>query len=133
MLRKPGHIDHASDTFAKVLTICFWIGLGITVLFGALYLFGVHPSVDAVTVVQSWDKPITQFWLSVKGEESRGYAWFLSHLWGMDSLAMIGILLLALTPLIALLFIIWKMRGLYLVLLLILVVEFLFSVFWPLL
>ena len=51
----------------------------------------------------------------------------------MDSLAMTGIMLLALTPMITFLFIVWKMRRVYLFLLIVLIAEFLFSVFRPLL
>jgi hypothetical protein len=120
-------------TFARIMRICTWVGLIILFVFGVLYFSGINGEYDASLIMRNWDKPVTRFWLSVRGQEARGYAWFLSHLWGMDSLAMIGILLLALTPLIALLFIIWRMKGLYLILLLVLVVEFLFSVFLPLL
>jgi hypothetical protein len=102
------------------------------VVFGTLYLIGIGAVYDVSAVLQNWEKPVSQFWLSVRGRETQGYAWFLSHLRGMDSLALIGILLLALTPLIALLSIIWRIKGLYLILLIILIVEFLFSVFWPL-
>jgi hypothetical protein len=119
-------------TFARVMRICTWAGLFILFVFGILYLSGINTVYDVSAVLQNWEKPVSQFWLSVGGREAQGYAWFLSHLRGMDSLAMTGILLLALTPLIALLSIIWRMKGLYLILLLILIVEFLFSVFWPL-
>ena len=122
----------ASMTFARVMKICTWTGLFILFVFGILYLSGINTVYDASLIMRNWDKPVSQFWISVRGREAQGYAWFLSHLRGMDSLAMTGILLLALTPLIALLSIIWRMKGLYLILMLILVVEFLFSVFWPL-
>jgi hypothetical protein len=119
-------------TFARTMKICTWAGLIILFVFGIFYLSDINTVYDASLIMRNWDKPVSQFWLSVRGREARGYAWFLSHLRSMDSLAMTGILLLALTPLIALLSIIWRMKGLYLILLLILIVEFLFSVFWPL-
>jgi len=122
----------ASMTFARVMKICTWTGLFILFVFGILYLSGINTVYDASLIMRNWDKPVSQFWISVRGREAQGYTWFLSHLRGMDSLAMTGILLLALTPLIALLSIIWRMKGMYLILLLILIVEFLFSVFWPL-
>ena len=119
-------------TFARTMKICTWAGLIILFVFGILYLSDINTVYDASLIMRNWDKPVSQFWISVRGREAQGYTWFLSHLRGMDSLAMTGILLLALTPLIALLSIIWRMKGLYLILMLILVVEFLFSVFWPL-
>jgi hypothetical protein len=44
---------------------------------------------------------------------------------------MAGVALLMLTPLISLLFTIWKMKGLYLALAVMLIAEFLFSIFRP--
>ena len=82
--------------------------------------------------MRNWEKPVSQFWVSVRGQETYGYGWFLSHLRGVDSLAMAGIVLLSLTPLIALLSIVGRIRGLYRVLLLVLIIEFLFSVLRPL-
>jgi hypothetical protein len=120
-------------TFARTMKICTWAGLIILFVFGILYLSGINATYDASLIMRNWDKPVSQFWLSVRGLETQGYAWFLSHLRGMDSLAMTGILLLLLTPLIALLSIVGRLKGLYLILMLILIVEFLFSVFWPLL
>ena len=119
-------------TFARTMKICTWVGLFILFVFGILYLSGINTAYDVSAVLQNWDKPVSQFWLSVRGREAQRYAWFLSHLRGMDSLAMSGIVLLSLTPLIALLSIVGRIKGLHLILLLILIVEFLFSVFWPL-
>jgi hypothetical protein len=133
MLYRPKPNNRVRDTFAKVLMVCTWIGLGIMVFFGSLYFLGFKSSVGVWRVAENWNKPVTQFWLSVRGEQAHGFSWFLPGDLHMDSLAMTGILLLSLTPLIALISIIWRMKGLYLVLLIILVAEFLFSVFRPLL
>jgi len=128
-------MNHASinQTFARIMRILTWAGLILLVLFGVLYLSGIYATYDTALIMQHWDKPASQFWLEVGGEEAHGYCWFLSFLPSMDSLAMTGIMLLALTPLITLLFVVWKMKGLYLILLVVLIVEFLFSVLWPLL
>lgn len=115
------------------MRILTWAGLIMLVLFGVFYLSGIYATYDTALIIQHWDKPASQFWLEVRGEEAYGYGWFLSFLPSMDSLAMTGIMLLAFTPLITLLFMVWKMKGLYLILLIVLIVEFLFSVFRPLL
>ena len=121
-----------NKTFARVMRTLTWAGLIILVVFGILYLSGVNATYDASLLMQYWDKPASQFWLEVKGQETQGYTWFLSSIPSMDSLAMTGIGLLLLTPLITFLFIVWKMKGIYLILTIVLIVEFLFSVFWPL-
>jgi hypothetical protein len=126
----PNNREH--HTFANALMVCTWIGLGIMILFGSLHLLGFKSSVDVSIVTKNWDKPVTQFWLSVSGEEAHGYAWLLSRVLNMDSLALSGILLLSLTPLIALLSIIWRAKKPYLIVLTILVAEFLFLLFRPL-
>ena len=128
-------VDHASthQTFARVMRVLTWAGLIMLVLFGILYLTGINTTYDASLIIKHWDKPASQFWLDVSGQEAQGYAWFLSFLPSMDSLAMTGIMLLALTPLITFLFIVWNMKGLYLILVIVLIVEFLFSVLHPLL
>ncbi len=120
-------------TFARVMRILTWAGLIVIFVFGILYLFGINAKYDRSLIMQHWDKPASQFWLEVKGREAQGYAWFLSFIPSMDSLAMTGIVLLLLTPLITLLFTVWRMRGMYFILMLILIIEFLFSVFLPLL
>jgi hypothetical protein len=122
-----------SMTFARVMRICTYAGLIVLFSFGILYLSGINAQYDASLIMRNWDKPVSQFWLSMRGREAQGYAWFLSHIREMDSLAMTGIVVLSLTPLIALISIVGKVKGLYLILLLILVAEFLFSVFRPLL
>ena len=130
MLKK----DDASinQSFARVMRILTWAGLIILVVFGILYICGINATYDASLIMEHWNEPASQFWLSVRGREAEGYAWFLSFLPSMDSFAMTGIVLLMLTPLITLLFTVWKMKGLYLILLIVLIVEFMFSVFRPL-
>jgi hypothetical protein len=127
--------DYASinKTFARVMRILTWSGLIVLVVFGVLYLLGVNNAYDRSLVMQHWDKPASRFWPSVSGRDVEGYAWFLSYIPNMDSFAMTGIVLLMLTPLITILFVVWRMRGIYLMLLIVLIAEFLFSVLRPLL
>ena len=133
MSKHKMHDASINMTFARTMRILTWIGLIVLFVFGIFYLFGVNVKYGPSLIMQNWDKPASQFWLEVKGQEARGYAWFLSFVPSMDSLAMTGIMLLLLTPLITLMFAVWHLKGMYLVLVLILIVEFLFSVFRPLL
>ena len=119
--------------YASVLRVCTWAGLIMLLLFGSLYLAGVSPAHEVDLVVQHWDRPATEFWQAVRGEYVEGYGWFLQGLPAMDSLSMMGILLLAATPLISLCFMILRMRGVYLVLIALLIGEYLYSILRPLL
>ena len=117
--------------YALVLRYCTWTGLAVVLIFGVLYLAGVHPAYDVSMVIHHWDEPSTVFWQEVRGEYVEGYTWFLQSLPAMDSLSMMGILLLAATPLISLTFMILHVRGLYLFLITLLIAEYLFSIFRP--
>jgi hypothetical protein len=118
-------------TFARVMHILTWAGLILLALCGILYISGINAAYRSSLIVQHWDKPASQFWLAVRGSEAQGYDWFLSSMPSTDSLTMAGVALLMLTPLISLLFTIWKMKGLYLALAVMLIAEFLFSIFRP--
>jgi ABC-type branched-subunit amino acid transport system permease subunit len=125
--------ERMNRQYTSVLRFCTWIGLVIVLLFGSLYLAGIGPAYDVSVVMQHWDRPSTVFWQEVRGEYAEGYAWFLQSLPAMDSLSMMGILLLAATPLISLGFMILRMRGVYLLLIALLIVEYLYSILRPLL
>jgi hypothetical protein len=127
------HDERMNRRYAVSLRLGTWIGLFILLLFGSLYLAGVHPAYDVPKVLQYWDRPSTVFWEAVRGEYREGYGWFLQSLPAMDSLSMMGILLLAATPLVALIFIILRARGAYLFFIAILIAEYLYSILRPLL
>lgn len=117
--------------YASVLRVCMWIGLLIVLVFGVLYLMNINPANDVDLVLEHWDRPSQTFWQALRGGYADGYSWFLDSLPAMDSLSIMGILLLATAPLIALIFIIFRMRGIYLLLITILIAGYLFSIFRP--
>lgn len=117
--------------YVKTLRTGMLCGLVVMIVFGFLYLAGVNPYVDSSTVIRHWDEPASRFWQEVRGDQVEGYAWFLSHLEGMDSLSIAGTCVLILTPLIGVLLMIPRSRKIYLVLLLLLVVEFAYSILRP--
>ncbi len=131
MDEKKFSIGLANLRFAKVVKICTWIGLIIMIFFGSLYLAGVGSDNEVSIIMQHWNKPVAEFWKEISGKEVINYSWFLSNLNRTDALSMLGIAFLSLTPLIGLLFIIPTMKGIYFLLLLVLVGEFLFSIFRP--
>jgi len=124
-------VDSMGVTFSKVTRICTLVGLLIMILFGLLYLFGLNPYMDINSVAKHWGKPAYKFWYDIKGNDVNNYSWFLSHLSKMDSLSMIGIFFLSLTPLVSVLFIIPHAKKIYKILLLILAFELIFSIIKP--
>jgi len=132
MSEKEIRIDPVSLVFAKVMKIGTWVGLTIMVVCGLLYLVGISPYLDTSSMAKHWGEPAAEFWKNMKGTEVNDYSWFLSHLNSMDSLSMVGISFLALTPLISVVLIIPRAKKIYAILLSILVAEFIFCILRPL-
>jgi hypothetical protein len=126
-----GQRDSTDRVFAEVVRTGTVISLVILFVFGILYLAGFNTHVDISSAAQNWSKPVSQFWRDVEGMEVSDYSWFLFHLPRSDAMSAVGIVLLALTPLAAMLCIVWRMRGLYLLFCLIIIAGFLFSLFRP--
>jgi hypothetical protein len=131
MAEKKIQIAKVNLIFARVIKVITLAGLAVMTLFGLLYLFGLNAYLNIYSVIEHWEKPVTQFWSAVKGTEVNDYSWFLFSLNKADSLSMLGVALLTFTPLIGILAIIPRTKKLFLFLLCILVVEFVFSILRP--
>ena len=128
---KKIHIDPMNIMFAKVIKICTLVSIVIMIFFGSLYLAGIKPYLDPSLVVEHWGKPVSRFWKETKGIEINDYSWFLAHVNCMDSLSMIGISLLCLTPLLGIIIIMPRARKVYALLFFILIAELIFSIIRP--
>jgi len=124
-------IDKTNELFARAVKICSLVGLVVMIIFGLLYMAGVNPSLDNSQVYRHWDKTASQFWQEIAGNEMNNYSWFLLTLGHMDSLSMIGISLLAVTPLVGVLLMIPRSRKAYKILCIILATEFFYSIVHP--
>jgi|Deesub1362A_J573_1020465.scaffolds.fasta_scaffold00378_4 hypothetical protein len=125
-------VDPMNITFAKVMEIFTIIGLIAMIIPAIGYFAGVSQFVDLQDAVKHWDKPAGKFWEETKQIEISGYAWFLDNLNYMDCLSILGIVVLALAPLLSLIATIPKSKGVYVLLLTILVVEFIIAILRPL-
>lgn len=125
------HVDPVYITFSTVMRVLTIIGIVVMMICGLLYLAGINPYLDTSLVANNWGKSATLFWKDVKGIKVNNYSWFLLHLRFMDSVSMIGVCLLALTPLISIVVMIPKSKRIYAILLSILVAEFIFSIIRP--
>jgi len=131
MSNKEVYIDPINTTFARVMEICTWIGLIVMLVFGVLYLFELNSYVSMSSVVSHWGLPASKFWEETKGVHINGYL-FLHHLNTMDCLSLIGISLLALAPFFSLIGTLFRAKGIYFILILILLCEYIFAIIRPL-
>ena len=129
---KEVEVDPMNTTFARVMEIFTAIGLIAMILPAIGYFAGISQFVGLEEAVTHWDDPASKFWEETKQIEISGYSWFLSNLGHMDCLSILGIVVLAITPLVSLLASIPKSRGIYTILLVILVIEFIIAIVRPL-
>jgi len=132
MRKEEVHIDPMNKTFAKVMEVFTLIGLIVMVIFGLLYLFNLSSYVDTQSAIAHWGHSASKFWEETKGVRISGYNWFLTNLNRMDCLSMLGIVILALTPFLSIVFAIPRSKGAYRGLLFILTLEFIFAILRPL-
>jgi len=130
--QKP-KIEPFNLTYSRILSIAIIAGLFIIIVSGLLYFSGVNPLLDIKTAASHWQKPVSVFWRDINGDSVHDYSWFLFHLNNTDSIAMLGIGFLALTPLIGILCMIRDAGNRIRIFLIVLAAEFLFSIIQPIL
>ena len=130
---KKIELEPMYEVYGSTMQFVAWIGISILLLFGFLYMIGVMPgNISPEECMNNWNKPTTQFWRINYGREVDGYGWFLNHLGTGDSLSLLGVALLALTPCICLFLAALKAPRMYKVILFILFIELSFVVIRPL-
>jgi len=132
MYRCKNKSDPVSKTFSKILSIFTLIGMCLILVFGLMYLLGINSYLDVFFTALYWNQPSDQFWVKVKGSRVFDYSWFLSNLNSTDSLCMLGIAVLCLAPVLGICISLFKTKGIYRVLLSIIIIEFIFAIFKPL-
>jgi hypothetical protein len=125
-------VDPMNTTFARVMELLTIVGLMAMIIPAIGYFAGLGQFVDLHDAVKHWDKPAGKFWEETKNIEISGYSWFLDNLNYMDCLSILGIVILALAPLLSLVATIPKSKGIYVVLLIVLVIEFIIAILRPL-
>jgi hypothetical protein len=118
--------------FAKVMEILTYAGMIIMVIFGAAYIFGVKPFIHPAVVEKYWHLEADKFWTAIKGYPIRGY-YFFKHLTNTDCLSLIGISILAIAPLISMVFSFFKAEKIYKIFFFIVICIFIFAVLKPIL
>jgi len=124
-------VDPLNQTFARVMEIVTWLGLALMLLFGALYILGVNPAVPGATCAAHWHRSADEYWQTTQQITPNGYAWFLGDLSRSDNLAVFGVVILAMAPVLSILAGIRRAKGLCQALLVLLLLEFTFAIFRP--
>ena len=122
-------VDEMGLIFAKIMTIFTVIGIVLMVLPAIFYFMGINQYVPLTEAYKYWRQSASDFWLNVTGRQVTGYSWIFDHLDKTDCLSMIGVLVLMITPLLAMLAGAVKAENkTYRTLLLIAAVEFIASI-----
>lgn len=125
-------VDPINIVFARVIEILTYIGIVLMIVPGVIYVISGSGLVDVKEVVANWDKSVKDFWIDTKKMEIRGYNWFLTNLHYFDCLSIVGVVILALAPLIAIIASITKADFKYKIMLSIVIIEFIIAIVRPL-
>jgi hypothetical protein len=125
-------IDPLNRSFAAVMETGTYIGLALMLLFGLLYLAGVNPAVPGPACAANWHLPSDAYWEQATGVTPHGYGWFLGDLAKMDNLTVFGVVILALAPVLSVLAAVRHAEHICRYLLILLLIEFGFAIFRPL-
>ncbi|AGK62082.1 hypothetical protein Asulf_02126 [Archaeoglobus sulfaticallidus PM70-1] len=125
-------IDPVNGVFGDVMRILCNVGLAVIIIASVFYFVGISPKDNPSNEAARWNEPAVAFWKDVKGTEINGYSWFLSDLMDPENIVILGITILALTPLVGFLFAIPKAHGALRVLLVIITIEFVYAILRPL-
>jgi hypothetical protein len=118
-------------TFAKVVRISTIAGLIVLIASSVMYLLDIDPFVEPDRVVETWHLPASEFWKVNVGKEMESYSEFL-YIEHPDTIAVFSLFILALTPVLGLLSILPKLKGIYRILALLVISELLFGAVRPL-
>ncbi len=122
-------VDEMGLAFAKTMMIFTVVGIVLMVLPAIAYFMGINQYVPLTEAHKYWRLSANDFWLNVTGRTVTGYSWIFDHLDKTDCLSMIGVLLLMITPLLAMLAAVVKAEDrTYRMLLLIAALEFIASI-----
>jgi len=126
-------IEPMNYVFGRIMEVLTVVGLIVMFVPGIIYVVTGKGFLSRELVVKNWGLKASAFWEKVMGIKVFGYSWFLSHLNAMDCLSIVGVCILAITPLISLFGAEIKADSKYKVLIGILIIEFLFAIFRPIL
>ena len=96
-------VDDMGLAFGKTMIVFTIIGIVMMVVPAIFYFAGIKQYIPLSEVNRSWAGSASEFWQNTKGIQVHGYGWIFNHLLYTDTLSMLGVLLLMMTPLLSML------------------------------
>jgi hypothetical protein len=124
-------LDPMNTMFVRTMEIMTWVGLALMAVPGIAYIFGATGFVGVSLACRNWCEPASTFWQVAKGAKVSGYAWFIDDPSDVDCLSLIGILVMALVPLVSIVMAAIKTDRKYRIILGIVAVEFVVGILRP--
>ncbi len=124
-------IDPMNKAFARTMEILTYIGLIMMLIPGIAYIFGNGGLISVEQAIMNWGKPASEFWTAV-GVDPDGYSWFLDNLTYLDCLSILGIVFLAISPIVATISSLLRADTKYRIILTVVVIELVIAILRPL-
>ncbi len=122
-------VDEMGLAFGKSMIVFTIIGIIMMIVPAILYFIGIRQYIPLADVSKYWGGSAVEFWQHTKGFHVHGYGWIFNNLFYTDTLSMLGVLLLMITPLISMLAAMFKgPTKAYKILLFLAAVEFVVSI-----
>lgn len=122
-------VDDMGLAFGKSMIIVTIIGIVMMIVPAILYFIGIRQYIPLSEVSKYWTESASEFWQHTKGFHVHGYGWIFNNLSYMDTLSMLGVLLLMITPLVSMIAAVFKGPSrVYKILLFLAAVEFVVSI-----
>jgi len=126
---KEVKVDDMGLAFGKTMIIFTIIGIIMMIVPAIVYFIGIRQYIPLAEVSKYWTGSAAEFWQHTKGMHVHGYGWIFNNLFYTDTLSMLGVLLLMITPLISMLAAMFKGPSrAYKILLFLAAVEFVVSI-----
>lgn len=126
-------LEPMNARFAKTMEILTLACLILVVVPGLAYIILTSGFVGVNSAYHHWGQPAYQFWEATKGIKISGYAWFLEDLADMDCLTLVGVLVLALIPVLSIVSAMFKMDRKYKIICVIIIIELVIAIIRPIL
>jgi hypothetical protein len=126
-------VEPANALFARTMEILTWVGLVIVAIPGIAYIIGTKGFVGVNLASQDWNLPASLFWMTAKGIKISGYFWFMDHLSCMDCVSLVGVVILALIPVLSIVVATLKIDTKYRIIMGIITLEFVIAIVRPVL
>jgi|Deesub1362A_J573_1020465.scaffolds.fasta_scaffold08306_2 hypothetical protein len=122
-------VEEMDSLFARIVKLSYYAGLVLMFISAVLYFIGINQSLSPHIIIERWGESTTIFWKDIDNLLNYKY---LKNLQYSDSVILLAVTLITLTPLAGIILAISRAKLVYKILLLILVLELIIAVLQPL-